>query len=42
MALRALTGTGRMVAVDGVGLESWGKVQTQEELSMWFSKRPES
>lgn len=32
MTLGALTGTGGMVALDGVGLESWGKGQTHEEL----------
>lgn len=34
VALGALTGTGGKVALDGVGLESWGKGQTHEELSM--------
>lgn len=32
MTLGALTGTGGMVALDGVGLESWGKGQTHKEL----------
>lgn len=32
MALGALTGTGGMVTLDGVGLESWGKGQTHKEL----------